>query len=127
MVVDASIIVAIALLEPEWHLAASKVQAGQPIIASPTLLESYTVLRPRLGEDAESALDTILRSLRIEVVPFGENHVREAFRAFDRFGKGHHPAALNLGDCISYALSKLSGQPLLFLGNDFGQTDISVA
>ena len=60
----------------------------------------------------------------MSVVSFSEAHWREASDAFARYGKGRHPASLNFGDCMSYAVAKLSGAPLLFVGTDFAQTDI---
>jgi len=58
------------------------------------------------------------------VIPFGTDHWTAAHDAFLRFGKGRHPARLNLGDCMTYATAKLAGEPLLCLGNDFAQTDL---
>lgn len=63
----------------------------------------------------------------IETVPFGPEHVERAVDAFRRYGKGRHPAGLNFGDCFSYALAKATGEPLLFKGYDFSQTDIKRA
>jgi ribonuclease VapC len=60
-------------------------------------------------------------------VAFGEPHWRAALEAFRRFGKGRHPAGLNFGDCLSYAVARVAGHPLLFVGNDFSCTDIEVA
>jgi len=61
------------------------------------------------------------------VVPFSEEHAREAAEAFARFGKGRHRAALNFGGCMSYAMAKLAGQPLLCTGADFAKTDLKLA
>ena len=61
------------------------------------------------------------------VVPFGEDHWSEALDAFRRFGKGKHPAGLNLGDCFSYAVASMADQPLLCVGDDFRKTDLTVA
>ena len=63
----------------------------------------------------------------ISEIPFGPAHWREAVDAYQRFGRGRHPARLNFGDCLSYATAKLAGQPLLFIGHDFSQTDIEQA
>jgi ribonuclease VapC len=127
MVIDSSVIVAIALLEESWRELSLKASAGQAIAAAPTLLEAHMMLTSRLGDDSVRALDAVILGLKIEVVAFGAEHFRAAAEAFDRFGKGRHPAALNFGDCISYALSKVSGQPLLFVGEDFSQTDVAQA
>lgn len=69
-------------------------------------------------------LDNLLDELGIELVPFDEPQARESQRAFIRFGKGRHPAGLNFGDCISYALARSMGLPLLFKGDDFAKTDV---
>ena len=63
----------------------------------------------------------------MEVVSFGPEHLDLAIDAFRRFGKGRHPAGLNFGDCLSYALAKATGEPLLFKGDDFSKTDIKRA
>jgi len=68
-----------------------------------------------------------LRSIGAEIVPFGEEHYEAAVSAFLRYGKGRHPAGLNFGDCMSYALARVSGLPLLYIGDDFSKTDIQSA
>ena len=127
MVVDSSAIVAIALLEPNWRELSAKVIGSVAIVSAPTLLETHMVLRGRLGDDAAGALNAVLTNLNVQVVSFGQEHLGEACLAYDRYGKGRHSAALNFGDCISYALSKVSGQPLLYVGDDFAQTDLGRA
>jgi ribonuclease VapC len=72
-------------------------------------------------------LTGILQELGINEIPFSQVHWREAVEAYQRFGRGRHPAKLNFGDCLSYATALLAGQPLLFVGNDFNQTDIDSA
>jgi ribonuclease VapC len=72
-------------------------------------------------------LARFLDELRVTTVPFAEPHWREALDAFLRFGKGRHQAALNLGDCLTYAIAKVAGLPLLFVGDDFDRTDIERA
>jgi ribonuclease VapC len=61
------------------------------------------------------------------VIPFGEDHWQEALTAFDRFGKGRHPADLNYGDCLTFATARVARQPLLAVGNDFPLTDLNLA
>ncbi|MDQ3388945.1 MAG: type II toxin-antitoxin system VapC family toxin, partial [Gemmatimonadota bacterium] len=72
-------------------------------------------------------LDLLLRRLRVEFVPVTAAHAEIARSAFRDFGKGRHPAALNFGDCFSYALSRALNEPLLFVGDDFPRTDVVVA
>lgn len=93
-------------------------------IAAPTLLETETVWGASLSFDS-GAVTELVERLAIEVVPFTLEHVREARLAYSRYGKGQgHPARLNFGDCISYALSRVAGQPLAFKGDDFNHTDL---
>jgi len=69
-------------------------------------------------------LDALVLDLAIEIVPFDEELARASRAAFVRFGKGRHPASLNLGDCVSYALAQTRGLPLLYKGNDLARTDV---
>ena len=128
MIVDSSAIVAIALQEPGYEELVAKLRAAVTIgIGTPTLTEVGMVLSARLGSEPQALLDRFLRDFRVMPVAFGEQHWREALEAFRRFGKGRHPAALNFGDCLSYATAKLAGHPLLFVGADFPRTDIEAA
>ena len=68
-----------------------------------------------------------MRGLGLEIVAFSEQHAATALEAWQRYGKGNHSARLNLGDCMSYATAKLAGEPLLYVGDDFAQTDIESA
>lgn len=81
----------------------------------------------RFGEAGLAELEALMKETSIDIVPFAATHVRLAVDAFRRFGKGRHPASLNFGDCFSYALAKATGEPLLFKGDDFSQTDIKQA
>ena len=78
----------------------------------------------KMGEAGKQALDQLLSQTKIEIVEMNKQQSQLAHEAWRKFGKGRHPAKLNLGDCCSYALAKYSGEPLLFKGNDFNQTDI---
>jgi len=81
----------------------------------------------RLGEDGLRDLDLYLARSRMEIMPFTESQAGLAREAFRRYGKGRHPANLNFGDCMAYALAKETGDELLFKGTGFGQTDIVAA
>ncbi len=85
------------------------------------------VVEHRGGEAAGFDLDTLLERAGIELVPVTVEHLEAARRAWRRYGKGNHPAALNFGDCFAYALARTTGEPLLFKGRDFPQTDIEAA
>ena len=81
----------------------------------------------RLGSGARRILERFLDEVGMQEVPFGELHWREAVDAYRRYGKGRHPAALNFGDCMTYAVASLAGEPLLFIGEDFSLTDLEPA
>jgi ribonuclease VapC len=128
MVLDSSAIVAVHLHEPgHERLIDAMDGADVLVIGTPTLLETAMVLSARLAQDARPLLFAFLRRVRAEVVPFNEAHLDVAVAAFLRFGRGRHPAGLNFGDCMSYAVAATAGMPLLFTGDDFSHTDIAVA
>src|SRR6476646_12277849 len=128
MILDSSALVSIVLKEEGYELLAEKAQlANSVLIGAPIALESAVVLSRRLGYDARPIISTLLRRLDAEIVEFNEYHYEAAVSAFLRFGKGRHPAGLNFGNCMSYALAEVSGLPLLCTGDDFARTDISCA
>lgn len=128
MIVDSSAIVAIVLAEPGCEALIAKLGSAEHAgIGAPTLAETAIVLSARLGRDTRTLLARLLDEASIEVVAFGEVHYRAAVEAWLRFGKGRHPAALNFGDCMSYATASLAGQPLLCTGDDFSRTDLQLA
>lgn len=128
MVIDSSALVAIVTGEPAAAaLNAALAEAADMAVPSPCLLEAGMVLSSRLGEAGLALLDGLLAETGARVVPFTEAHARTATEAFLRYGKGGHPAGLNFGDCIAYAVAQGEGAPLLFLGKDFARTDVAVA
>lgn len=125
MVLDSSAIVDIHLREPGHERLVEKIEAAKAVfVGAPTLLETAMVLTTRLGQDARPLIAAFLRRLDAEVIPFNEERLDAATSAFLRFGRGRHPAALNFGDCFSYAIASAAGMPLLFSGEDFSGTDI---
>lgn len=125
MILDASAVLAILLEQPGSDSLIARIAAAPLLgIGAPTLLEAATVLSSRLSRDPRPLLSELLREGEIEVIPFTREHCEVAIDAFERYGKGRHPAALNFGDCQSYACAKVAGMPLLFAGNDFSQTDV---
>jgi len=128
MVIDTSAVVAILLGEPEAESLARAI-AGDPqrLISAFTALEAGIVVEAKKGESAGRELDLLLHQARIEIVPVTAEQFEIARSAWRKYGKGRHPAGLNIGDCCSYALSKCAGEPLLFKGNDFSQTDVKTA
>ena len=128
MILDTSVIIAIALREPGYEELVGKIRSADTLgVGTPTLTETGMVLSARLGVEPQALLDRFLRDFGVVPVVFGEQHWREALDAFRRFGKGRHPAALNFGDCLSYAVARLADHPLLFVGDDFSRTDIRAA
>jgi ribonuclease VapC len=128
MVLDSSAIVAIHLKEPGYDRLMEAIDRTEVVVVgAPTLLETAMVLTARLGQDARPQLFAFLRRLEGEVVAFNQEHLDAATTAFLRFGRGRHPAGLNFGDCMSYAIASVAGMPLLYTGEDFTQTDIGRA
>lgn len=127
MVIDTSALVAIFLAEPERKPFLDLILAtGTRLISAANLLETGIVLEARRGEAAGREFDLFVVRANLEVVSVDGEQVELARWAWRRYGKGRHPAGLNLGDCFAYALAKASGEPLLAKGRDFGQTDIEV-
>ena len=128
MVLDTSAIVAIHLKEPGFRQLIEKIdQASVIAVGVPTLLETTMVLSSRLSRDARVLVLSSLKRMNAELVPFTETHLDVATEAFLRFGRGRHPAGLNFGDCMAYAIAAVAGLPLLYTGNDFARTDIRAA
>jgi len=128
MIVDTSALLAIVFQEPGYEGVLERLLAAPgSAVGTPALTETGIVLQARLGEDAQGLLERLLDELQIQEVSFGELHWREAVDAYRRFGKGRHAARLNFGDCMAYAVASLAGEPLLFTGDDFSQTDLDPA
>ena len=125
MILDSSAVVAVVLSEPGSGELLARMKAADTLgIGAPTLAETLVVLARRLDGDPTRRLRELLLELDVEVIPFGEEHSRAALRAYLRFGKGRHPAALNFGDCLTYAAASIANKRLLFAGNDFSKTDL---
>lgn len=126
MILDASAVLAILLREEGSEALADRILDAETVgIGAPTLTEAAMVLIARLGPSAVGLLDRFLQEFQVEEIPFGSDHWRAAADAYIHFGKGRNPAGLNFGDCMSYAVAKLSGLPLLYVGNDFSRTDLA--
>lgn len=130
MIVDASALTAVLLAEPEAgellrKLKAARVAATHPI----SVLEAaQAVARVKQSRLTEALLDIqeFLHEADMNVVTLGPDEARQAIEAAERYGKCRgHPAQLNMGDCLSYAVAKLRGMPLLYKGDDFAQTDLA--
>jgi len=125
VIVDSSAILAIFFRESGAEaLLSTIVDADFAGIGSPTAVETGLVLTARLKSNATGALLRFFQETGIEIVPFTDLHWQRAIDAYTRFGKGRHPAALNFGDCMTYATAALARQPLLCRGEDFPKTDL---
>lgn len=128
MVIDTSAVVAILLREPDAErYAAALGEASLRLLSAVTRVELSFVIEGRKREAGRTDLELLLRDGDFEVVSVTPQQATIAIEAFRRYGKGRHPAGLNIGDCFSYTLAVATGHPLLFKGNDFGHTDIRSA
>ena len=128
MVLDTSAIVAILLDEPERASFDRRI-ADDPtrLVSAASRIEATFVIEGRKGEAGRARLERFFRLIGAEVVPVTLEQVEIACAAFRRYGKGRHPAGLDLGDVFAYALARATGEPLLFKGDDFALTDIASA
>ncbi len=127
MVIDTSALIAILLGEPDAEAFAVAI-ADDPkkLISAFSALEVSIVIEAKKGEAGGRELDLLLHRSQIEIVAMDSEQAELARNAWRTFGKGRHPAGLNIGDCCSYALSKSSDEPLLFKGDDFSKTDLKI-
>ena len=126
-VIDSSVLVAVLVGEPEAG-AVLDVLAGleQCRISAVNVLEASTVMASRRGSGGVAGLQSFFDVFDVEVAPFTADQAALTLDAWRSYGKGRHPARLNLGDCCAYALAKYSGRPLLAKGDDFPRTDIEL-
>jgi ribonuclease VapC len=128
MVLDTSAIISILLQEPGYEQLLGYIGRSAIVVAgAPTVAETGIVLSAKLKRDARPIVDGFLREAEVEVIPFSSEHYQVAVEAFQRYGKGRHRAALNFGDCLTYAIAYLAQFPLLATGNDFARTDLTMA
>jgi len=122
IVVDTSALLAIVLREASAGACRDVLEAEEDVaLSAGTLAEALIVARLRGVSDL---LTTLVERLRLEIVPVTEERARRVSDAYATWGKGIHPAGLNLGDCFAYAAARELGCPLLFVGNDFSRTDV---
>ncbi|HSA81484.1 MAG TPA: type II toxin-antitoxin system VapC family toxin [Geminicoccaceae bacterium] len=128
MVIDTSVIVAILFGEAEAEAFAEAIEAA-PVraMSMASALEATIVIESELGPEGGRELDALLHTTGISIEPVTTEQLAAARHAFRNFDTGRHPAALNFGDCFGYALIKSTGEPLLFKGQDFAQTDVDRA
>ena len=125
MIIDSSAILAIIGKEPGFERVIHALAASQATrIGAPTRLETGIVLTARFGLRGKTALSRFIQDNEIITSAFGEAHAVAALDAYSRFGKGRHPAALNFGDCCTYAVASLAHEALLCIGDNFAKTDL---
>lgn len=128
MVLDTSALVAILGLEPESARIAAAIEHDPTrLISAATLVETGVFVEARYGPDGGRELDLLVAKAGLSVEAVTPEQAEIAREAWRRYGKGRHSAALNFGDCFSYALARATGEPLLFKGDDFSHTDVAVA
>ncbi len=128
MVIDTSALVAILLNEPDAPVFAAALRGASPrLLSAITRVELSFVIEGRKGDRGRVELERLLAVLDGDVVAVSPQHAMLAIQAFRTYGKGQHPAGLNIGDCFSYALARATGYPLLFKGHDFARTDLPSA
>jgi ribonuclease VapC len=128
MILDTSALAAVLFGEPEAALFTELIHnADRCLLSAANFVELSMVVEAQIGPDASRQCDIFFRRAGILIEPVTVEQAHLARQAFLDFGKGRHPAGLNFGDCFSYALAKVAGEPLLFKGEDFRKTDISAA
>lgn len=128
MVVDTSAVIAVLLGESETEaFARALANDSKKLISAFNVLESAIVIEAKKGEVGGRELTLLLHHACIETIPLNRDQAELALSAWRKYGKGNHPVGLNIGDCCAYALAKYSGEPLLFKGKEFSQTDIPPA
>ena len=125
MVIDTSALMAVLLDEPQASLCEATLKRTRPAILSAVTYGEALIVAGRRGRGAD--MSRLLDDLACEVVDTTAASSRAAAEAYARWGKGVHPARLNLGDCFAYALARERGLPLLYVGADFAQTDVASA
>jgi ribonuclease VapC len=127
MIIDTSALLAILFDEPDGPALLRQIaEAPIRLMSSANAVEAWIVADRHANPAKGPALDALLETLGIDIVPVTVQHARLARTAYHTYGKGRHPAGLNFGDCFAYALAKATDLPLLFKGDDFGQTDVPV-
>jgi ribonuclease VapC len=127
LILDSSAVVSVLLREDGHARLVEAMEGADLFVGAPTVLETGMVMVGRFDLHGRALVAQFLEEARVVVVPFGERHWSLAADAFIRYGKGRHPAGLNLGDCMTYATARLAEEPLLCVGEDFAQTDLALA
>lgn len=130
MILDSSAVLCVLFKEPRFAEVLEKIKSADVLgIGAPTMLETSIVFAARTGADAaaQNLMSRLASEYGVVQIPFTDVHFSDAMGAWLRFGKGRHPAGLNFGDCLTYAIARVAGEPLLFVRDDFAQTDLEAA
>lgn len=127
MILDSSALVAMLLREPGHERPIERLaESPGACVGAATIVETGIVLTARLGARGQTLLGRFIQANELTILPCEAEHWTIAVQAFLRFGKGRHRAALNFGDCLTYAAARASDEPLLCVGDDFGKTDLQL-
>lgn len=127
MIIDSSAITAVLLKEDGHERLLDRIADATSLsVGAPTVVETGMVLVSRMGVLGRTLLSRFLQEAGVEVVACTEEHWSVAVDAFEEYGKGRSPAGLNFGDCLTYAIAAVAGEPLLCLGDDFVRTDLQL-
>ena len=127
LVVDTSAVVAVILGEPGSNVLAARLEEALARLMSAAIrVELGIVIEARLGPAGQDVVDRFLRDAKVDIVPVDADLAARAMSGWRRYGKGRHPAGLNLGDCFTCALAERTGHPVLCTGDDFAATDVTV-
>ena len=125
MILDTSALVCVLFREPEADRYLQRIHdADRCLISAGNYVELSIVLERQAAPEADRQCEMFFRRAGIVIEPFTVEQAHIARQAFHDFGKGRHAAGLNFGDCFAYALSKVTGDPLLYKGEDFARTDV---
>ena len=125
MVLDTSALLAVLLDEPEAPVFAKAIAADpRRLLSAFTALETSVAVEAKKGENGGREFDLLVHKAGLDIVSMDAGQAELARSAWRKYGKGRHPAGLNIGDCCSYALSRYTGEPLLFKGEDLSKTDV---
>jgi ribonuclease VapC len=128
MILDTSAVIAVLQNEESAPRLVEALE-NEPVrrMSAANLVEAGIILQARFGDHGERELDLFVQRAHVEIIAVTEEHAEYARSAYRRFGRGRHAAGLNFGDCFAYALARALDEPLLFVGDDFGQTDVRIA
>jgi ribonuclease VapC len=128
VIIDTSALIAVLFSEPDAGLYAGALDEAEVCrISAANFVEASIVVDSQTKQPASRQLDALVRTIPIVIEPVTEEQAHIARQAYTDFGKGRHKAGLNCGDCFAYALAKVTGEPLLFKGQDFRRTDVASA